>query len=52
MIEDPGDRLYGLLPAVYRLRDEEVGAPLRHLLRIVGEQVDLVEEYIARLYAA
>ena len=51
MIEDPRDRLYELLPAVYRLRDEEVGAPLRHLLRIVGEQVDVVEEDIARLYA-
>ena len=51
MIKDPSDRLYSLLPATYRLRDEEVGAPLRHLLRIIGEQVDVVEEDIARLYA-
>jgi hypothetical protein len=44
------DRLYELLPAVYRIRDEEYGKPLEALLRIIGEQVDLVEADIARLY--
>jgi hypothetical protein len=44
------DRLYELLPAVYRQRDEGRGQPLRALLRVIGEQVDLVEEDIARLY--
>ena len=44
------DRLYDLLPAVYRRRDEERGHPLRSLLRVVAEQVDVVEEDIDRLY--
>ena len=44
------DRLYELLPAIYRQRDEERGQPLRALLRVIGEQVDVVEEDIARLY--
>lgn len=44
------DRLYDLLPAVYRQRDAERGYPLRALLRVVGEQVDVVEEDIAQLY--
>lgn len=44
------DRLYDLLPAVYRGRDEERGQPLRALLRVIAEQVDVVEEYIDQLY--
>ena len=44
------DRLYELLPAIYRQRDEERGQPLRALLRVIGEQVDVVEEDIAQLY--
>jgi hypothetical protein len=44
------DRLYDLLPAVYRRRDEEQGQPLRSLLRVIAEQVDVVEEDIDRLY--
>jgi hypothetical protein len=44
------DRLYELLPAIYRIRDAEQGEPLRALLRVIGEQVNLVEEDIARLY--
>lgn len=44
------DRLYDLLPQVYRIRDAEIGYPLRELLRIVGEQADLVEGDIGRLY--
>jgi hypothetical protein len=43
-------RLYEFLPAVYRLRDEEQGKPLEALLQIIGEQVDLVEADVARLY--
>jgi hypothetical protein len=46
----PPDYLYDLLPAVYRMRDEELGSPLRDLLRVVGEQVNVLEEDIARLY--
>ncbi len=44
------DRLYELLPVIYRQRDEEGSQPLRALLRVIGEQVDVVEEDIARLY--
>lgn len=46
---DP-DRLYMLLPAVYRQRDMENGEPLRALLQIIAEQVALVEDDITRLY--
>lgn len=44
------DRLYALLPAVYRSRDLQQGEPLRALLSIISEQVDLVEDNIAQLY--
>lgn len=44
------DRLYELLPAVHRARDAEQGYPLRALLRVINEQVNVVEEDIARLY--
>jgi len=51
--QDPGgreDRLYDLLPSVYRQRDAEQGEPLRALLRVVAEQVNAVEDDIAQLY--
>lgn len=44
------DRLYELLPAVHRMRDAERGYPLRDLLRVITEQVDVVEENITQLY--
>src|SRR5829696_5680917 len=44
------DRLYELLPAVYRMRDEEQGGPLRALLNVIDEQVELVEADIAQTY--
>lgn len=44
------DRLYQLLPVIYRLRDAEQGEPLKALLRVVNEQIDLVEADIAQLY--
>ena len=44
------DRLYELLPVVHRMRDAEIGEPLRALLRVVNEQVDTVEDDIAALY--
>lgn len=44
------DRLYELLPAVYRMRDEEQGGPLRALLKVIDEQVGLVEADIAQTY--
>lgn len=44
------DRLYELLPAVYRMRDAEQGYQLRALLRVIAEQVNIVEDDIAQLY--
>ena len=44
------DRLYELLPAIHRIRDAEQGEPLKAFLRVVAEQVNLVEEDIVRLY--
>jgi hypothetical protein len=46
---DP-DRLYELVPVVYRMRDADQGFPLRALLRVVAEQVGVVERDIAGLY--
>jgi hypothetical protein len=43
------DRLYALLPAVHRARDEEAGGLLRALIGVIGEQVDVVEKDIDRL---
>jgi hypothetical protein len=44
------DRLYDLLPAVHRLRDREQGYALRGLLRVIGEQVQIIEDDIQRLH--
>lgn len=44
------DRLYELLPVVYRQRDAEAGEPLRALLQVISEQVNLVEDDIGQLY--
>lgn len=44
------DRLYELLPVVYRQRDLERGSPLRDLLRVIAEQVNLIDDDIAGMY--
>ncbi|MDE2154841.1 MAG: hypothetical protein KGJ32_02945 [Xanthomonadaceae bacterium] len=44
------DRLYDLLPVVYRMRDADRGYPLRDLLRVLASQADVLEDDIARLY--
>jgi hypothetical protein len=44
------DRLYELLPAIYRMRDAEQGEPLKALLRVISEQVNLIEDDIGQLY--
>jgi hypothetical protein len=48
-VSDP-DRLLELLPAVYIDQDADQGDVLRALLRIVAEQVDVVERDVAELY--
>ena len=42
--------LYALLPAVYRQRDVEHGESLRDLFEIFGEQAEVLEQDIQRLY--
>src|SRR5204862_269450 len=44
------DRLYNLLPVIYRLRDAEQGEPLRALLSIVSDEFAAVEADISGLY--
>ncbi len=43
------DRLNDLLPVVYRMRDAERGWPLKALLQVIAEQVNVVEADIAQL---
>ena len=45
-----GERLYALLPAVFRLRDAAHGEPLRALLSAVAVELSALEENIAQLY--
>jgi hypothetical protein len=44
------DRLYGLLPAIYRLRDAEQGEPLRALIEAFAQQFAALEENVEQLY--
>ena len=44
------DRLFNLLPVIYRERDGERGWPLRAVLRTIAQQVDVVEADIEGLY--
>jgi hypothetical protein len=44
------DRLYNLLPSIYRQRDAELSYPLKALLSVINEQVDIVENDIRELY--
>lgn len=50
-------RLYELLPAIYRIRDTETagadteqGAPLQQLIAVIAEQAAVLEENLAQLY--
>src|SRR5262245_6912118 len=44
------DRLYDLLPAIYRIRDEQEGGPLRALLSVIAAEIGALEDDLARLY--
>jgi hypothetical protein len=44
------DRLVRLLPTAHRMRDADLGGPLTELLRVIAEQVEVVDEDIAQLY--
>ncbi len=47
---DARDRLYNLMPVLYRERDEREGLLLRDLLRIVTEQADILHSDIQLLW--
>jgi hypothetical protein len=47
---DRRDRLYELLPAIYRLRDADQGYQLKALLRVISEQANALEDDIGQLY--
>jgi hypothetical protein len=44
------DRLYDLLPAIYRIRDAEQGYALKAMLAVMEQQLDAVEGDIDQLY--
>lgn len=44
------ERLYALLPAVYRIRDEQQGHPLRALVALIAREFEALEENIEQLY--
>jgi hypothetical protein len=46
----PPERLYHLLPAIYRLRDEVQGGQLRALLATIEEELLLIQDDIENLY--
>jgi hypothetical protein len=50
MSQPPDNRLYELLPRVYRQRDIDQGLLLHALLRIVADQVNVVDHDIVQLY--
>lgn len=44
------DKLYALLPALYRVRDDRQGEPLKALLSVIAGEVAVLEEDLAQLY--
>lgn len=44
------DKLYELLPAVYRQHDAKLGKPLEGLINVLAKQVRIIEEDIGGLY--
>lgn len=50
MSNPAGERLYNLLPSVYRVRDAEHDEALRALLGVIENQLRLLEDDIGRLY--
>ena len=44
------EKIYELLPVIYRQRDNQVGSPLKDLLDIIAEQVRVLEDDIENLY--
>jgi hypothetical protein len=49
-ITETGQRIFDLLPQIYRLRDAETGNVLRELIEVIADQVDVLDEEISQLY--
>ena len=50
MINNTSERLYNLLPSIYRIRDAKEGEPLRALLSVIENEMLALEEDIDGLY--
>lgn len=50
MSDTTGERLYNLLPAVYRVRDADEGEPLRALLGVLETELRVIEDDVDQLY--
>jgi hypothetical protein len=44
------EKLYNLLPALYRIRDAEQGEPLKALCAVIAEEIALLHENLDQLY--
>jgi hypothetical protein len=44
------DKIYELVPAIYRIRDAEQGEPLKDLIDVLAREAGIVEGDITRLY--
>jgi hypothetical protein len=49
-VTELADRLYELLPAIYRVRDAENGMPLRALMQVIAGQAAVLQDNIRQLY--
>lgn len=49
-MNNTAERLYELLPAIYRIRDAEQGGGLKDLVSVIAEQVEALEENLAQSY--
>lgn len=49
-MKSAAERLYELLPAIYRVRDAENGKPLKALISVIAAQMEVIEEDLAQLY--
>lgn len=50
MNEEISDRLYELLPAIYRIKDAQEGQPLRALIALLEREAKIVEDDASKLY--
>lgn len=44
------EKLYSLLPAIYRIRDAEKGGPLKEFISVIAGQIAVLEENLDQLY--